>query len=59
MAVPKKRKSNSRTGTHRAHLALEVNRWVECPQCREPVSLHRVCGACGYYRGREVLKVKA
>lgn len=55
MAVPKKRKSHSRTRTHRSHMALTATRWVNCPQCREPMSLHRVCKGCGYYRSREVV----
>ncbi len=56
MAVPKKRKSRSRTRTHRSHNALIAKRWVTCPQCREPMELHRVCGGCGYYRSREVIQ---
>lgn len=55
MAVPKKRKSHSRTGTHRAHHALVPKLWITCAQCREPMTLHQVCGACGYYRSREVV----
>ncbi len=57
MAVPKKRKSHSRTRKHRNHLAMEPKRWVICPQCREPMTLHQVC-SCGYYRSREVLTVE-
>ena len=56
MAVPKKRKSHSRTRTQRSHDALTVKYWVNCPQCRDPMRLHRVCAACGYYRSRQVLK---
>jgi large subunit ribosomal protein L32 len=59
MAVPKKRKSHSRTGMHRAHLALVPSRWVSCAQCKEPVALHRVCSKCGYYKGRDVLHKEA
>ena len=55
MAVPKKRKSHSKTRMGRSHLALKPSRWVVCPQCREPMALHRVCGACGYYRSKQVI----
>ncbi|MBN1961603.1 MAG: 50S ribosomal protein L32 [Deltaproteobacteria bacterium] len=55
MAVPKKRHSHSRTRKRRSHDALEAPNWVTCPQCREPMTLHRVCGKCGYYRGREAV----
>lgn len=59
MAVPKKRKSHSRTRTHRSHLALSAPGWVVCPQCRETMQLHRVCESCGYYRSREVLATES
>ena len=55
MAVPKRRKSHSRTRMHRSHLALKPRFWVTCPQCREPKKLHHVCDGCGYYRSRKVL----
>ncbi|HOK78627.1 MAG TPA: 50S ribosomal protein L32, partial [Verrucomicrobiota bacterium] len=28
-----------------------------CPQCAEPYIPHRVCPACGYYKGRQVITV--
>ncbi|MEC9466328.1 MAG: 50S ribosomal protein L32 [Myxococcota bacterium] len=56
MAVPKKRKSHSRTRMHRNHHALKTPSWVTCPQCREPMRLHHVCSSCGYYRSREVVR---
>lgn len=59
MAVPQKRKSHSRTRTHRSHEALTAKRWVVCPQCREPMQLHVVCPSCGYYRSREVIQTEA
>ena len=55
MAVPKKRKSQSRSRTGRAHQALTAMRWVTCAQCREPKVLHKICGHCGYYRSKEVI----
>ena len=29
-----------------------------CPHCQEPKLPHRVCGACGFYRDREVIALK-
>ena len=55
MGVPKKRKSHSRARTQRSHQALEPQHSVTCPQCREPMRLHQVCGNCGYYRSRQVI----
>jgi large subunit ribosomal protein L32 len=31
----------------------------KCPQCAAPYISHRVCPACGYYKGRQVLSVTA
>ena len=59
MAVPKKRKSHSRTRTQRSHDALVPKLWVECPQCRDPMKLHQICSACGFYRSREVIAKQA
>ncbi len=55
MAVPKKRKSHSRSRMHKAHLALTPKRWVKCAQCGETKSLHIVCPSCGYYRSKSVI----
>jgi large subunit ribosomal protein L32 len=55
MAVPKKRKTHSKTRMGRSHHALTPNRWVVCAQCREPMTLHTICGSCGYYRSRPVV----
>jgi large subunit ribosomal protein L32 len=30
-----------------------------CPQCAAPYIPHRVCPACGFYKGRQVITVKA
>lgn len=57
MAVPKKRKSHSRTRTQRAHDALQRPFWVTCPQCQAPARRHHVCASCGHYRGRKVFEV--
>ncbi|MBI5509397.1 MAG: 50S ribosomal protein L32 [Deltaproteobacteria bacterium] len=59
MAVPKKRHSHSRTRKRRNHQALKAEGHITCPQCREPMKLHHVCGNCGYYRSREVVAKEA
>ena len=56
MAVPKRRKSHSRTRMQRSHDALSpTGAVVTCAQCREPKRLHHVCPNCGYYRSRQVV----
>jgi len=60
MPVPKKRTSKSVKGMRRAHDALVFTAAVDlCDNCGEVVQRHRVCGACGHYRGRKVLNVAA
>jgi large subunit ribosomal protein L32 len=54
MAVPKRRQSNARTGTRRAHDALKPKQYTYCPQCATAVMPHVVCPKCGYYMGRKV-----
>lgn len=58
MAVPKKKKSKSRRDKRRAHWKLTLPELVECPQCHELKVPHRVCPACGYYKGREIVRVE-
>jgi large subunit ribosomal protein L32 len=36
---------------------LKLPQISKCPQCAEPHVPHRVCPACGYYKGRQVLTV--
>jgi large subunit ribosomal protein L32 len=58
MAVPKKRKSPSKRDMRRAHWKLEAPAMVECPHCHALILPHHVCPQCGYYRGKEVVKVE-
>lgn len=58
MPNPKRRHSSSRRGKRRAHDALPMPTIVRCPNCGAPRLPHRVCGECGYYRGRQVLTVR-
>jgi len=57
MAVPKKRTSRSRRGMRRAHDSISYTAAAEgCPECGELKLRHRVCEACGTYRGVQVLE---
>ena len=59
MAVPKRKTSPSRRNMRRSHHALAANANAECPKCGEPKRPHHVCGACGHYSDREVVKAKS
>jgi large subunit ribosomal protein L32 len=56
MPLPKRRHSNARTRKRRSHDALSAPMLTECPNCHERKLPHRACPACGYYRGRQIVK---
>jgi large subunit ribosomal protein L32 len=53
--LPKRRHSISRRNKRRSHDRLTLPNLSVCPKCNEPRLSHRVCPACGYYKGRLVL----
>lgn len=59
MALPKRRFSRSRRDKRRLQLNLTPPNLGRCPQCGASVRQHRVCPACGTYRGRQMAPVKA
>ena len=60
MAVPKRRPSpmtrDQRRATHDKVTAPNV---IPCPNCGDVMVPHRACPACGFYKGRQVVKGKA
>jgi len=58
MAVPKKKVSPGRKKQRRQFYALKAKQTVTCPNCLNPRTPHRVCMSCGYYDGKEVMKIK-
>ncbi|HAB17282.1 MAG TPA: 50S ribosomal protein L32 [Verrucomicrobiota bacterium] len=60
MGVPKRKPSRSRQRMRRAYNSvLKLPQLSPCPQCDAPSIPHRVCPACGYYGGRQVVSVTA
>ncbi|MCB9029957.1 MAG: 50S ribosomal protein L32 [Deltaproteobacteria bacterium] len=57
MAVPKKKTSKMKKRQRRSHHALTPQYGIICSNCGEPVQRHRVCSACGYYKGKQALEV--
>lgn len=59
MAVPKRKVSHSRKMKRRSTVwkLEEPTNIVKCPQCGEPILAYRVCKACGYYKGEQVVAV--
>ncbi|AUJ32408.1 MAG: 50S ribosomal protein L32 [Liquorilactobacillus nagelii] len=58
MAVPARKTSKTRKRLRRTHYKLQVPGLSACPNCGELRKSHRVCPSCGYYDGKEVVKVK-
>jgi large subunit ribosomal protein L32 len=58
MAVPKRKTSQAKSHQRRAaNFKLSAPTLGKCPNCNEPKLAHRVCGACGYYNGKQVIDV--
>ena len=61
MAVPKRKTSKRRRDMRRSHHAIkEPTHITLCsnPDCRKPVRSHEICPACGFYKGKQVIKIK-
>ena len=60
MAVPKKKVSKARRDKRRSSVwKLDAPTMAKCPKCGEYNLSHRVCKSCGYYKGEEIVAVKA
>lgn len=59
MAVPKRKHSNSRTGTRRAHDGLKPMQTQACPKCGKANLSHVICENCGHYQGRKMVETEA
>ena len=60
MAVPKKKVSKARRDKRRSNnWKLALPGMTKCAKCGSPVLNHRVCKACGYYKGVEVVAKNA
>ncbi len=51
-AVPFRKVSKTRKRMRRTHYKLEASGMVKCPKCGAMIRPHRVCGVCGYYKGK-------
>lgn len=58
MAVPKRRVSKARRDKRRSNVwKLEAPTLVRCKNCGQLSVPHKVCGSCGYYNGKSVIKM--
>ena len=59
MGVPKRRVSRTRKRERRSHHALTVPSLESCPHCHQPKRPHFACPECGWYGGRQAVRIKA
>jgi large subunit ribosomal protein L32 len=58
MAVPKRKTSQSKRDKRRTHYKVTPVNVGLCPNCKEPKLPHIVCPKCGFYKGKQYLKVE-
>lgn len=59
MAVPKRKSSHARSAKRWAgYKKAKKPSLVTCPNCQEMMQVHHVCTSCGYYKGKEVVKIE-
>lgn len=63
MPVPKQRHNTARKGRRRAGQVVKIKnivnvQSVKCSNCNTQTMPHRACSACGFYKGKEVVKIK-
>ncbi|MBE6764787.1 MAG: 50S ribosomal protein L32 [Ruminococcaceae bacterium] len=60
MAVPKRKTSKARRDSRRSSVwKLDAPTLVKCSHCGELKRPHRLCGNCGFYKDREIVKKDA
>ena len=56
---PKRKHSHARKMKRRSQVwKLEAPALSNCTQCGELKMPHRICGECGFYKGKQVLEVE-
>jgi large subunit ribosomal protein L32 len=57
MAHPKRRHSRARGRKRRTHYKIDAPTLSACKECSKMKPSHQVCPFCGFYAGREVIKI--
>ncbi len=55
MALPKQRHTRHRRDRARTQYDVAFVNTQECPKCKARILSHRVCTACGFYKGKEMV----
>ena len=58
MGLPSKQRTRRSKRERASHFALKNTNLGKCAKCGTDALPHRACKACGYYRGRQAVKVE-
>jgi large subunit ribosomal protein L32 len=56
--LTKRKYAKSRQRERRGHLKIPFAAINDCPQCHNAKLSHHACPTCGYYNGREAIKIE-
>ncbi|MDP3764185.1 MAG: 50S ribosomal protein L32 [bacterium] len=59
MGVPRHRRTKSKQGHRRSHLALKKRVLTVCSKCGAKVLSHVICVNCGSYKGKQIIDMVA
>ena len=58
MANPTQRHTKSRKRIRRSAISLKKIVLTKCSKCKKPLKPHTACAYCGFYKGKEAIKIK-
>lgn len=58
MGLPGHRRTSSHKRRRAAHFALTGTTTTKCGNCGKAILPHHLCAHCGYYKGRQVVKME-
>lgn len=57
MAEPKQKLSRSRRAKRQSTQKLKNIKLITCNKCKTKIPSHRACPVCGFYKGKETIKI--
>ncbi|MFA6194077.1 MAG: 50S ribosomal protein L32 [Parcubacteria group bacterium] len=57
MSVPKQHHTKGRRDRRRIRFKIETKTLVACSHCKKMIKAHEICSYCGYYKGKEEVKM--
>jgi len=58
MALPTQKRSTSRQKRRTSLRKVSSKTLSICPQCKKEILPHHVCPYCGFYKNRQIIKLK-